>query len=77
MTGKDDDSFAGFVQGWNALVELKTPVGQEGLPAGAARQRREGLEVGHASPFRMSGTQDRAGLPSSNQMRIVTHLSCV
>lgn len=25
MTGKDDDSFAGFVQGWNAMVELKTP----------------------------------------------------
>ncbi|PWC82260.1 phage terminase large subunit [Azospirillum sp. TSO5] len=25
MTGKDDDSFAGFVQGWNGMVELKTP----------------------------------------------------
>ncbi|MCM8734576.1 phage terminase large subunit [Azospirillum sp. A1-3] len=25
MTGKDDDSFAGFVDGWNEMVELKTP----------------------------------------------------
>ncbi|QCG97184.1 hypothetical protein E6C67_25655 [Azospirillum sp. TSA2s] len=25
MTGKDDDSFFGFVDGWNAMVELKTP----------------------------------------------------
>ena len=25
MTGKDEDGFCAFVQGWNAMVELKTP----------------------------------------------------
>lgn len=62
MTGKDDDSFAGFVQGWNAMVELKTPAHHA--------EMAEWLETHMAGPnrrmllmaFRGSGKSTLVGL---------------